>query len=83
MNAIQLPLSNLNGVPVEGMPNFIVVSGNNMNCAKGAAAIASATGSVGASQFMRYTVHPPDFKDRGIKYFAIVKRNKNGRNSNT
>jgi len=76
MNAIQLPISNLNDVPVEGMPNFTVVSGNDMDCAKGAASIALATGSKGATQFMNYALYPPEFKDNGVKYFAIVKRNK-------
>lgn len=75
MNPIQLPLSNLNDVPVEGMLNFTIISGNNMDCAKGAASIASATGSVGATQILNHTINPPEFKDRGIKYFAIVKRN--------
>jgi hypothetical protein len=35
----QLPLSNLNDVPVEGMEDFTVVSGNSMECAKGVESI--------------------------------------------
>jgi hypothetical protein len=72
----QLPLSNLNNVPVEGMNGFTVVSGNSMECARGAAIMAMATGSVGANEFRYFTVFPPDFKSRGIEFFAIVKRDK-------
>jgi hypothetical protein len=72
----QLPLSNLNDVPVEGMNGFTVVSGNSMECARGAAIMAKATGSTGANEFRYFTVFPPDFKSRGIEFFAIVRRNK-------
>ena len=74
MEDTQLPLSCLNGIPVEGVPNFVVISGNSMEIAKSAANIARATGSMGASEFHRNTIFPPDFKDRGIREFAIVKR---------
>jgi len=74
MKATQLPLSDLNGVPVKGMPDWIVISGNSMNCAIGAATMARATGSMGATEIHNNVVYPPDFKDTGIKEFAIVKR---------
>jgi hypothetical protein len=71
----QLPLSNLNDIPVEGMEGFTVVSGNSMECARSAAIMAKATGSVGANEFRYFTVFPPAFKNRGIEFFAIVRRN--------
>lgn len=74
MEDTQLPLSCLNGVPVEGVPNFEVVSGNSMEIAISAANMARVTGSIGMSEFHRHTIYPPDFKDNGIREFAIVKR---------
>jgi len=74
MKARQLPLSNLNNIPVEGMPEWVVVSGNSMDCAIGAAIIAKATGSVGATEIRNNPVCPPTFEDTGINKFAIIKR---------
>ncbi|MFA5366707.1 MAG: hypothetical protein WC333_02385 [Dehalococcoidia bacterium] len=37
--------------------------------------MAKATGSVGANEFRYFTVFPPAFKNRGIEFFAIVRRN--------
>ena len=68
MDARQLPLSFLNNVPVEGIEGFVVVSGNNMEAARGAAAIAKATGSVGATE-----IHQQAYTNVIYK-FAIVKR---------
>lgn len=68
MDAVQLPLSSLNEVPVEGIEGFVVVSGNDMETARGAAAIARATGSVGAKEF-----HQQAYTNV-ISKFAIVKR---------
>jgi F420-0:gamma-glutamyl ligase len=70
-NACQLPLSNLNNVLIE---DFIVVSGNSIECAKGAISIAKITGSKGATEIHRKVGPYPKFKNLGIQEFAIVKR---------
>jgi len=74
MKAYQLPLSNLNNISIDGYPDFIVISGNSVECAKGAIAIAKATGSLGATEIHRNMGIAPEFKNLGINKFAIVKK---------
>lgn len=71
MNNPQLPLATIFDTIFDG---WYVESANSIEHIKSAIAIASATGSVGATSILSNIVYPPTFVDRGIKEFAIIKR---------
>lgn len=71
MNNSQLPLATIFDIIFDG---WYVESANSIEQIKSAIAIASATGSVGATSILSNTIYPPTFEDKGIKEFAIIKK---------